>query len=105
LADEEHSKRTIEVVKAEKEFLSCELARIRGFRVFPADTNFIFLDVRQSGFAAPQLREKMIKHGILVRDCSSFTGLDAFYIRVAVGTRNENERLIDAFRKALNLVD
>ncbi|HJW65775.1 MAG TPA: threonine-phosphate decarboxylase CobD [Candidatus Bathyarchaeia archaeon] len=105
LADEEHSRRTIEVVKAEKEFLSCELARIRGFRVFPADTNFIFLDVRQSGFTAPQLREKMIKHGILVRDCSSFTGLDAFYIRVAVGTRKENERLLDAFKKALNLVD
>jgi threonine-phosphate decarboxylase len=105
LADEEHSRRTMEVVKAEKEFLSCELSRVRGFRVFPADTNFIFLDIRQSGFTAAQLREKMIKHGVLVRDCSSFTGLDAFYIRVAVRTRNENERLLDAFKESLKLAD
>jgi threonine-phosphate decarboxylase len=43
----------------------------------------------------------MIRHGLLVRDCSSFIGLDTFYVRVAVRTRKENERLLDAFRKVL----
>jgi threonine-phosphate decarboxylase len=103
LADEEHSRRTLEVIKAEKGFLSRELARIEGFKVFPADANFIFLNVRKSGLTAAQLREKMLKHGILVRDCSSFVGLDGFYVRVAVRTREENERLLDAFRKVLKL--
>jgi threonine-phosphate decarboxylase len=103
LADHEHSRKTLEVVRKEKEFLSRELARIKGFKVFPADTNFIFLDVRKSGMAASELRAKMIKHGVLVRNCSSFTGLDSFYIRVAVKTRRENEKLLDAFRKVLKL--
>jgi threonine-phosphate decarboxylase len=101
LADKEHSRRTIEVVKEEKKFLSNELSRINGFYVFPADTNFILVDVRKTGFRASQLREKMIRHGLLVRDCSSFIGLDTFYVRVAVRTRKENERLLDAFRKVL----
>jgi threonine-phosphate decarboxylase len=101
LADKEHSRKTIEVVKEEKKFLSNELSRIDGFSVFPADTNFILVDVRKTGFRASQLREKMIRQGLLVRDCSSFIGLDAFYVRVAVRTRKENERLLDAFKKVL----
>ena len=43
----------------------------------------------------------MLKQGILIRDCSSFVGLNEFYIRVAVKTHEENVRLIDAFKKAL----
>ena len=101
MTDKEHSRRTIELMKKEKKFLSNELSRIDGFHVFPADTNFILVDVRKTGFRASQLREKMIRHGLLVRDCSSFIGLDTFYVRVAVRTRKENERLLDAFRKVL----
>ena len=101
MADKEHSRRTIELMKEEKKFLSNELSRIDGFHVFPADTNFILVDVRKTGFRASQLREKMIRHGLLVRDCSSFIGLDTFYVRVAVRTRKENERLLDAFREVL----
>jgi len=101
LADKDHSRKTMEVVRSERKFLSDELAHIKGFRVFPAQSNFIFLDVRESGFTAAWLRKKMIKYGILVRDCSSFAGLDAYYVRVAVRTRQENERLLEAFRKVL----
>ena len=101
LADEEHSRKTMEVVRSERKFLSDELAHIKGFRVFPAHSNFIFLDIRESGCTAARLREKMVKYGILVRDCSSFAGLDAYYVRVAVRTRQENERLLEAFRKVL----
>lgn len=103
LADEEHSRKTLEVVRVEKEFLSQELAQIEGFKVFPADTNFIFVDVRNSGFSAAQLRQSMIKEGMLVRDCSSFAGLDGFYIRVAVRMREENEKLLNGFKKVLKL--
>ena len=104
LADAEHSKRTLEVVQIEKEFLVRELARIECFKVFTADTNFIFIDVRQSGFSAYQLKTNMLKLGLLVRDCSSFVGLDSYYLRVAVRNRAENTRLLDAFRKVLKHV-
>jgi threonine-phosphate decarboxylase len=102
LADEEHAQKTREVVRVERQFLLRELAGLEGFRVFPADANYVFLDVRRSGFTAAQLKEKMLRLGVLIRDCSSFQGLDAFFVRVAVRTRGENERLLAAFRKVLS---
>ena len=48
-----------------------------------------------------RLKEKMLSYGVLIRDCSSFRGLDDFYIRLAVKTRRENERLLEAFKKTV----
>ena len=78
-----------------------ELLQVKAFKIYPADGNFIFMDVRQSGCNSALLKEKMLRYGILIRDCSSFRGLDEYYIRVAVKTRGENERLLEAFRKTV----
>ena len=42
----------------------------------------------------------MIAQGVLVRDCQSF-GLGKSYIRVAVRTREENEKLIEALEHVI----
>ena len=101
LEDEEHLKKTRELIKDEKAFLMRELMQIEAFKTYPADANFIFIDIRQSGFTAVQLKEKMLRDGILIRDCSSFRGLDEYYIRIAVKTRRENERLLETIRKTV----
>ncbi len=101
LEDLEHLKRTEKLIGEGKKFLLRELNRIDGFRVFPADANFIFIDIRQSGFTASRLREKMLAHNILIRDCSSFRSLDEYYIRIAIRTRWENDRLLEAVRKVV----
>ena len=99
LGDEEHLKKTRELIKDEKAFLMRELMRIKAFKIYPAEANFIFIDIRQSGCTAAQLKEKMLRDGMLIRDCSSFRGLDEYYIRIAVKTRRENERLLAALKK------
>ena len=99
LADEEHLKKTRELIKNEKQFLMRELKKIEAFKVFPADANFIFVDIRKSGYTAAELKEKMLRDGVLIRDCSSFRGLDGHYIRVAVKTRLENKKLLETFGK------
>src|SRR3990170_1169343 len=88
LADEEHARRTREVVRVERVFLTRELSEISGFTVYPADANYVFFDVRKSGFTAAQVKAGMLQRDILIRDCSSFWGLDEFYVRVAVRTRH-----------------
>jgi threonine-phosphate decarboxylase len=104
LDDEEHLKKTRVLIKEEKAFLMQGLTQIEVFKVFPADANFIFVDIRQSGCTAAQLKEKMLMEGILIRDCSSFRGLDEYYIRVAVKTRRENERLLETLKKTVGKV-
>lgn len=101
LDDEDHSNRTSMLIKDERKFLARGLGEISVFKVYPADTNFFFIDVRQSGFTATQLKREMLKCGVLIRDCTSFTGIDEYYIRVAVKTRRENEKLLEAFKKVL----
>jgi threonine-phosphate decarboxylase len=98
LGDEDHLKKTRELIKDEKVFLMRELKQIKAFKTYPADANFIFIDIRQSGYTAAQLKEKLLSYGVLIRDCSSFRGLDEYYIRVAVKTRRENERLLEIIK-------
>ncbi|MEM2999037.1 MAG: threonine-phosphate decarboxylase CobD [Candidatus Bathyarchaeia archaeon] len=102
LQDVEHMRRASRLIKRERKFLTGELSRISGLKVYPADANFLFIDVRQSGLTAAQLKEKMLRYGVLIRDCTSFAGIDEYYIRVAVKTRRENEKMLEALKKALS---
>ncbi len=101
LEDKVHLAKTLELIKLEKAFLLQGFSQFKALKIFPPDANFILIDIRKSGFTAPQLKAKMLNFGLLIRDCSSFAGLDEFYIRVAVKTHFENEKLLDAFKKTL----
>jgi threonine-phosphate decarboxylase len=104
LKDEAHLLVTRELIKKEKAWLQVELGKIRSFKFSPPDANFFFIDIRKSGLTAADLKNKMLQQGILIRDCTSFKGLDEFYVRVAVKTRLENERLIEALKRTLKAV-
>ena len=99
--DAEHLKKTHDLIKTEKAFLTNGLQQIKGFKVHPADANFFLIDTRETGFTANQLKQRMLDYCILIRDCSSFRELDPYYVRVAVKTRVENERLLEAFSKTV----
>jgi threonine-phosphate decarboxylase len=101
LKDGEHLRVTRELIKNEKAFLSTELEKIKSFKVFPPDANFFFIDIHKSGLTATELKNKLLRQGILIRDCTSFRELDEYFIRVAVKTREENERLIEALKRTV----
>jgi threonine-phosphate decarboxylase len=103
LKDEDHLKVTRELIKTEKAKLLGELEKISSFKIFPSDANFFFIDIRKSGLTAAELASKLLSQGILIRDCTSFRGLDPYYIRVAVKTSAENDRLIEALKKIPNI--
>jgi threonine-phosphate decarboxylase len=103
-ADEAHLAVTKELIRKEKAYLSEELSKFRGFHFGVPDANFFFIDIHDTGVSATVLKQKMLAQGILIRDCSSFKGIDSFYIRVAVKTHKENVQLIEAFERALKSV-
>lgn len=72
---------------ASKRMLAESLTQ-HGFRIVPSETAF-FLMATSNG---PHLRERLLQHGLLVRDCSSF-GLNS-HVRIAAGTEEQNERLV-----------
>ena len=101
LNDEEHLQVTRQLIRVEKEFLQERLRDVKGFRVFVPDANFFFIDIRETGYTATELSEKLLAQGIMIRDCSSFRGLDPYYIRIAVKIHDENVRLLQALSKVL----
>lgn len=59
-----------------------------GYLIYESAANFIFFEGQED------LAEICLERGILIRDCSSFAGLDQGYFRVCVRTRWENEKLL-----------
>ena len=48
-----------------------------------------------------EIRRRLRARGILIRDCSSYPGLDAYYARIAVRTQKENQTLVQAMEEAI----
>lgn len=101
LMDYEHMQATLRIVNYEKKFLFRQLASLAGVQPLPAAANFILADVAGSGFSSFEITELLGKQGVLVRECSDFRGLAGHYLRLAVKTRPENEKLLMTLKNVL----
>jgi len=91
--------KTRRLIEKERSRLLSALRILPGVETFPCAANFIF--IKLTSMDVPMFVDKLGERGMLVRDCSSFPGLDRSYIRIAVRTGRENKRLIKAFRELL----
>lgn len=84
--------KSIAGIKHERQFLTEKLTEL-GMEVFPSDTCFIL-------FEGPEgLCEKLLARGILIRNCSSFSGLSGRYYRIAVRDHEDNRALVQAIKE------
>ena len=86
LEDDDHVRKGREEVFTAKTYLEKEIARL-GLTAIPARANFILVKVND----APLMRRQLLRHGLCVRDCTSF-GLPQ-YIRISIRTLAECKRL------------
>jgi len=90
LADQAHVANGRAWNLAEREWLN-EALRARGLRVLPSQTNFVLVDFSRD--AAP-IERALFERGVIARPMGGY-GLPEF-LRLSVGSRAENERLLDA---------
>lgn len=79
--------KTAEYVAKERKFLMEGLRRL-GIRVVSGEANFLLI------YSEALLYEKLLKRGILIRDCENFRGLSKGYYRIAVKSREDNALLL-----------
>ena len=72
------------------------LATLPGVTAYPSDANYVL--VRVDG--AVEVWQRLYDAGILVRDFSSAPGLENC-LRISVGTREENDTVLEALREAV----
>jgi histidinol-phosphate aminotransferase len=100
LSDRDHLERSLSLVREGRTFLREGLERWRGIHVYPSEANFLFLRLEER--KGTEVAEGLLKEGIIVRECSHFRGLDDAYLRVSIGTREENERFLQALGRVLD---
>ncbi len=93
LSDPSYLDRARKVIGSEARFLRERISGIEGFECRQTAANFILV---RTDVDSTLLQERLLKRNILVRDCKSFRGLDGSFVRVAVKTRKENRRLVEA---------
>ena len=85
-----------------REYLYEEVSKIDGLNVFPSKSNFMLIRVKDTGFTASELALELMKKGIIVRDCTSFKGLDEYWIRISICTLEEDEKFIKILKEVLS---
>ncbi len=90
-------------IAEERERLQAKLAAMPGLEPRDSDANFLMVNVAGTSLTSAEFTQRMLQHGILVRDCSSFKLAGTDYIRIAVRARAENDRLLDAMCSVLGL--
>ena len=101
MSDGEYITRARRFVSARRRELYRGLKSLPGCAVYRGRANFLLARVDRPGLDACVIRDRLLRRGILIRVCANFTGLDRRFFRVAVRTREENERLLKALAAAM----
>ncbi len=99
LKDNEYQINSRLFINTEKEWLYNNLQAVNGFKPYQSSVNYILININELGIVSSQLKAKMLKDNIMIRDCSNYIGIQGQFIRVAVKLRTENELLINSFKK------
>lgn len=96
IKDTEHYQKTLDLTRKERKFLQQGVEKI-GCKSFDSETNFFLIDVRGD---ADKLYESMLYKGVIVRSMRPY-GF-SHYIRISVGTDQENVRFLKALAECLS---
>jgi histidinol-phosphate/aromatic aminotransferase/cobyric acid decarboxylase-like protein len=91
--DREYARETRGFVTSCRGELAARLSKIDKLTLYPGQANYLFIRIDHPTIRANDVSQFLLTHGIAIRECSSYTGLDDRFFRVAVGTPEENRLL------------
>ena len=100
--DKDYIEKSIKEGIESRDYLIDELFKIDSLNVFPSKSNFILIGVKDTGYTAAEITREFMKKGIIVRDCTSFKGLDEYWIRISICTMEENKKFIQIVHEVVD---
>ena len=88
---------SLQKLREERERFSAELEKIPGVRVVPSQANFVMIELEKKS-ATEVCKNLLIGYNIFVKDLSEKLG-GRNYLRLAVRTAEDNDKLIAALKK------
>lgn len=92
LRDDEHYRRSVETVREGREYLRNNIP----FRTYPSEANFILMNT--SPLKSKYVVDECMKKGIILRDCASFRDMGDTFVRITIGTKEQNARLVEVLK-------
>ncbi len=103
LEDEEDLRRKRNNVIEGRNFIREEINKIPGLKAFPSEGNFVLIDASVLGKESQEMRDRMAERGIFIRPMSGHHMARGF-IRITVGTPEQNRFFIETFKKYIEEV-
>ena len=95
LDDSEHVFKSVQMNNAGKAFLQNAFTEMN-LNYLPTMGNFISVKVKQDGLA---LYQNLLQHGVIVRPVANYAMPE--YLRITIGTQEQNERFIETLKQCL----
>lgn len=105
LNDQEYISKTKKIIQKERDYMYNKINKKQNYtNALRSDVNFFLIKLKDVNSTIYQ-KIMLNCHGILVRDCSTFTGMSNDFIRVAVRTHKDNLMLLKAIYDINNNLD
>jgi histidinol-phosphate aminotransferase len=98
LEDAEDQEKKRKNVIAGRDYILNQINKIHGVRAFPSEGNFVLIDASALDKESSEIRDKMSAKGIYIRPMSGHNMARGF-IRVTVGTPEQNQFFVKTFRE------
>lgn len=90
ISDLDYMRSSVSKIKSERARLQKETGS------HPSEANFLYLETAET---SDLVTEHFLRHGIIIRDCRSFRGAGEHHVRITVGTPDQNNLFLKAFRE------
>lgn len=82
----------------ERERVSKEIRAMEGLEVIPSEANFLLVGLPEVP-SVDEVGRALLDMGILLRDVSRMPGLSRNYLRITIGKKQENSRMLSGLKK------
>lgn len=97
-SEKEFIVKTKALISNERTRMIQELSKIPALSVYPSDSNFLFVEISDTAFTASDLFDYLIRHNLMIRDCSTFPGLGRQFFRFCLMLPDDNAKLLQAIQ-------
>ncbi len=104
LGDREYIGRVKAYIREERERVCIRLSKLKdkGIKYYTPQANFVLVRLPEQRISADRLFEMAIRKKMMIRDCSSFRGLDESYIRFCFMGKEDDDRLLDLIEESVS---
>jgi len=100
LQDVQHNQATLDFIRQERRTFFDRLAQFPAFKIYPSNTNYLLVEIKE-GITSCELKDRLLPHRIMIRDCASFMGLSGQFFRIAVRSSADNTQLLECLGSIL----